>query len=180
MRLQQRHVLVVVAALVLAVAMTSGCGSAGDEGPTAQQSALEPSQAPIDTYTDTGPSTGALASSGEVSRKALSPAERALVTRLRLVTVALAADGRYITVQFRVSPKLARQWQPGMLGVIDEASKREYADIPRVPIIGILFARPLTEGQIGYVMVNNVPPLKKGAKVTVILGGFEKKHVTIN
>ena len=61
----------------------------------------------------------------------------------------------------------------------DESTQTVYDDIPVVPVLGALFGRPVEDGQIGYVMFANLPPLAAGAQVTVVLGGFRQEHVRV-
>jgi len=114
------------------------------------------------------------------TRGPLSPAERRELSRgIEIVGAGFAADGKYIIVRFRVAPQLAMMWQPGRLYVIDEATKAKYANIPFMPKIGFLIGRPATKGQIGYVMLDNNPPLRAGSEVTVVLDVFRKEHVRL-
>ena len=63
--------------------------------------------------------------------------------------------------------------------MIDEATGAIYDDIPLAPLIGELFGRPVSDGQAGYVMFLNLPPLSAGSRVTVVLGGFRQEHVPV-
>lgn len=154
---------------MLAAAL-SGCGEGSP--PTTIRAYTEPTQT-VD------------ASSGEdtasVSIGALTPEEaRELESRVRLVNVSFAADGAYLIVNFYAPPQLAIHWQPGQLYVVDQATRAKYDNIPFMPKIGFLIARPTMEEQPGYVMLENQPPLEPGSLVTVILGGFEQTDVAVD
>jgi hypothetical protein len=169
--------LLAVALVAIAGVVTlSGCGSSGaGRQPTASAAA----QPPVTTYagSSVGASIAIEPSKGTASD--ISAAEKAELARVRIVRVTIGADGQYIGVQFTAPPKLVKRWRAGMLGVIDERTKRVYDQIPVVPVLGALFGRPASEGQIGYVMLANVPRLQPGAVVTVVLGAFRQKHVQI-
>jgi len=150
-----------------ALSLIAACGStsAGE----IQPSAITAGQSPIDTATPAA-SGGSHASDGATSAE---------LARVRLVSVEIGADGHYIAVHFKAPPRLARTWQPGMLSVVDERTRRVYDDVPNVPVLGPLLGKPKVEGQTGYVMLLNSPPLAVGDKVTVVLGSFKKAHVHI-
>lgn len=154
---------------VLAAALLSGCGSsaAPEAAPTSSAS-----QAPVQAYTDTGADDADTAPPPTAS-------ERAQLARVHIVAVSIAAKGHYVSVQFRAPPRLADGWRSGPLSVTDERTHRVYDQIPNMPVIGSLFAPPHKEGQIGYVMFANVPPLGVGARLTVVLGDFKKAHVEV-
>ena len=115
-----------------------------------------------------------------IPRGSLSEQERAeFERRVELVSVGFAAEGAYLMVNFKAPPRLAMLWQPGQLYVVDQATGVKYEDIPLMPKIGRLIGRPAEEGQAGYVMLENRPILKPGAKVTVVLGGFRQTGVTV-
>jgi hypothetical protein len=106
--------------------------------------------------------------------------EKAGIPQVELLGVSFAADGRYIYVPFRAPPRVARQWRQGNVHVMDEATGIIYDGIPVAPIIGPLIAQPVHEGQIGYVMLINVPPgIHPGSIVTVVLGDFKQEHITV-
>ena len=164
-----------------ALSLIAACGStsAGE----IQPSAITAGQSPIDTYSDTesgsvaAPDAATPAASG--GSHASDGATSAELARVRLVSVEIGADGHYIAVHFKAPPRLARTWQPGMLSVVDERTRRVYDDVPNVPVLGPLLGKPKVEGQTGYVMLLNSPPLAVGDKVTVVLGSFKKAHVHI-
>jgi hypothetical protein len=106
--------------------------------------------------------------------------ETASVSQVELLVVDFAADGRYIHVAFRAPPRVARQWRQGNVYVIDEATGTVFNEIPVAPIIGPLIAQPIHDGQIGYVILVNMPPgIHPGSSVTVVLGDFKQEHVTV-
>jgi len=99
---------------------------------------------------------------------------------VELLRVSFGADGAYIYVQFKAHPQVADKFWPGVLSVVDEATGTVYNEVPVMPVIGPLIARPKQEGQLGYVMLVNAPPgLRSGSIVTVILGDFRQEHVTV-
>ena len=107
--------------------------------------------------------------------------ETASISRVELLVVDFAAEGRYIHVAFRAPPRVARQWRQGNVYVVDEATGTIYNGIPVAPIIGPLIAHPIHDGQIGYVMLFNTPPgIRPGSIVTVVLGDFKQEHVTVS
>jgi hypothetical protein len=99
---------------------------------------------------------------------------------VELVGVGFAVDGGMIIVQFRAPPRIARDWFQGSCWVVDEGTGTIYNDIPVMPIIGPLIARPKENGQLGYVMLMNAPqPLQPGSRVTVVLGNFKQEHIVV-
>jgi hypothetical protein len=85
-----------------------------------------------------------------------------------------------VIVNFKAPVSVARSWAQGSVFVVDEATGDAYANIPMLPAVGPLFARPKEDGQVGYVMLANVPGLRPGAVVTVVLGEFKKEHVVVS
>jgi hypothetical protein len=99
---------------------------------------------------------------------------------VKLLGVSLGTESGLILVQFKAPPAVTRQWQQGNVHVIDEATGADYYEIPVMPVIGPLFARPNQAGQLGYVMLVNAPvPLQAGAQVTVNLGEYSFEHVLV-
>jgi hypothetical protein len=166
-------VLLIATVLLLLVfsSVLSGCAGAGASPSTA----VEETQAPISIYADS-PSPSASPGSTAPSD---DPNEVEDLKKVELLGVALGADGAYVTVQFKAPPRLARSWQAGEVSVTDESTQTVYDDIPVVPVLGALFGKPVVDGQIGYVMFANLPPLAVGAQVTVVLGGFSQEHVNV-
>ena len=110
----------------------------------------------------------------------LTTTEYSGTPEVELLRVTFGADGAYIFVQFKAHPKVADKFWPGVLSVVDEATGAVYNEVPVMPVIGPLIARPKQEGQLGYVMLVNAPPcLRPGSIVTVILGDFRQEHVTV-
>ncbi|OGN90161.1 MAG: hypothetical protein A2Y88_10580 [Chloroflexi bacterium RBG_13_48_10] len=100
--------------------------------------------------------------------------------KVKLLGVSLGTESGLILVQFKAPPALARHWQLADLYIIDEATGAVYNEVPVMPVIGPLFARPNQAGQIGYVMLVNAPvPLQSGAQVTVNLGEYIFEHVPV-
>jgi hypothetical protein len=94
--------------------------------------------------------------------------------------VSLATDMGFITVDFMAPVKVADAWQEGSIYVIDEKTGIAYKDIPRAPLMGPLFGKPKTEGQLGYVMlINQKAGLAKGSAVSVIIGNYKRVHAVI-
>ncbi len=170
------------AVLFLAGWSLTGCG--GEAGAAVSTSGSEAeNQAPIGTYTDSpapsGSLPGASNADGATASQTSDPEEEADLKKVELLGVALAADGAYVTVQFKAPPRLAKTWQTGEVWVTDESTQTVYDHIPVMPVLGALFGRPVEDGQIGYVMFSNLPPLAAGAQVTVVLGGFTQEHVRV-
>jgi hypothetical protein len=67
-----------------------------------------------------------------------------------------------------------------MLSITDESSGEVYAEVPVLPIIGPLIARPREYGQPGYFMLVNAPVfLQPGSLVTVKMVDFVFEHITV-
>lgn len=97
-----------------------------------------------------------------------------------VLSVGFAGDGGLIMVRFMASPDEAETWWQGDVTLTDEGSGAVYGEIPVMPKVGPLIARPSIEGQAGYVMLVNSPPyLQAGALVTVALGKNRFKHVPV-
>jgi hypothetical protein len=113
----------------------------------------------------------------------LTTPEEADTDAVQLVRVEVGNESGLILVQFKAPPALARKWQQGSVYVVDEATSALYNEIPVLPIVGPLFARPKAAGQIGHVMFTNATPgasgLHRGSVVTVVLGAFKQEHVTV-
>lgn len=174
--------LLVAAALFVGGWSLTGCG--GEAGAVAPTSGPEAAgQAPISIYADSpapaGSPAGVSTTDGATVSQATYPEEAEDLKTVELLGVALAADGAYVTVQFKAPPRLAKTWQAGEVSVTDESTQTVYDHIPVVPVLGALFGRPVEEGQMGYVMFANLPPLAAGAQVTVMLGGFRQEHVGV-
>jgi hypothetical protein len=106
----------------------------------------------------------------------VSPASEAI----QVLSVQIAVDGAMVIVNFKAPVSVARSWAQGSVFVVDEATGDVYANIPTLPSVGPLFGRPKEDGQVGYVMLANVPGLGPGAVVTVVLGEFKKEHVVVS
>ncbi len=147
-------------------------------------SAAEPTPAPASTSLPAlqptlQPVTGAALPSPS-SEAELSDAEEADTDAVQIVRVEVGAESGLILVQFKAPHEVARNWQQGMVYVVDEATGTLYNEIPVLPVVGPLFARPKQAGQIGHVMfVNMNSSLHPGAQVTVVLGAFRQEHVTV-
>jgi len=99
---------------------------------------------------------------------------------VEVISVGFAIEQGLINVRFRAPPEVAEKWWPGNVSVVDEQSEGVYNEIPVMPKIGPLIGRPKVAGQLGYAMLVNAPPyLRSGAQVTVVLGSYEFKHVTV-
>jgi hypothetical protein len=99
---------------------------------------------------------------------------------VELLGVGFAAEGGFIIVSFRASPRVVQKWWQGAVSVTGEATGTVYNEIPVVPVIGPLIGRPVEEGQLGYVMLVHAPPsLKAGDLVTVVLGDYRFEHVPV-
>ena len=128
------------------------------------------------------PATG-VASPSPTRSTELTDTEEADVDEVQLVRVEVGTESGLILVQFKAPYQMARKWQQGMVYVVDEATGAKYYEIPVLPVVGPLFARPKVAGQIGHVMFTNAAPgaagLRRGSLVTVVLGAFRQEHVTV-
>jgi hypothetical protein len=176
-------ILLITAALLLSTAFLSSACAGGAAAGLSDAGTLATDQAPVSLYADSPAAAGSEASPASATTTAgpaSHPDEAADLGQVRLLGVALAADNAYVMVQFQAPPGLARTWQQGDVSVTDEASHAVYDQIPLVPLLGALFGKPVEDGQTGYVMFWNLPPLAKGAQVTVALGGFRQEHVKVD
>lgn len=99
---------------------------------------------------------------------------------IRLVHVGFAANGEYIHVEYFAPPVLIAQWRQGLFSVIDETTGEVYNEVPVMPIVGPMIGRPVKPEQMAYVMlVNRLPRLTAGAKVTVVLDKFRFEHIVV-
>ena len=107
-------------------------------------------------------------------------AEATAIIPIEVLSVGLAAEGGMIQVRFRAPVDVADRWFQGQVYLIDEASGREYKEIPVMPRIGPLFGKPAHDGQTGYFMLVNAPePLQSGTIVTVVLGNHIEESIMI-
>jgi hypothetical protein len=96
------------------------------------------------------------------------------------VRVGYAVEGALIDIQFRAPKEVSEGWWQGTVYVIDEATGESYREIPVVPKVGPLMSKPVTAGQVGYIMLVNGPvPLVPGSVVTVVLGEYRFEHVPV-
>jgi len=178
---------------VLAFASCSGKGATGldDEARLSDKAAAEataimeegtpPTAAPIASDTPEPATASAVATSTPEADQPflttpVSPASEAI----QVLSVQIAVDGAMVIVNFKAPVSVARSWFQGSVFVVDEATGDVYANIPTLPSVGPLFGRPKEDGQVGYVMLANVPGLGPGAVVTVVLGEFKKEHVVVS
>lgn len=98
-----------------------------------------------------------------------------------VVGVGFAADTGFIAVTFKAPKKISDTWSQGTVYVVDEATGDVYDDIPMMPILGPLLARPPRADQLGYVMFQNAGGrgIHSGDLVTVVLGDFKQEHVKV-
>jgi len=165
-------------AIVLRAQTTAAALIRGASGPTST---------PVQTYASVNvlPVTQTPAPASAVlpspsSTGAVTTTEEAAVAGVELLSVGFAADGELIIVNYRADPRVAQKFWPGVLSVVDEATGAVYNEVPVMPVIGPLIARPKMTGQLGYVMLVNTPPgLRAGSLVTVVLGDFKQEHVTV-
>jgi hypothetical protein len=119
-------------------------------------------------------------SAGDTSTsKPVTAAEKKMLKRVHLAGVSIGADGHYIVVRFTAPPRLADSWRGAPMSVTDEETGTAYDQIPTMPLVGLLYAPPHTDGQVGYVTFVNNPRLPTGARLTVALGDFVEKHVAV-
>lgn len=99
---------------------------------------------------------------------------------VEILRVSFAAETGFIFIQFYAPPDEAEKWWQGSVSVTDEATGTVYNEIPEMPKIGPLIGRPQIYGQIGFVMLTNLPaPLQPGAVVTVRLGNYTFEHIPV-
>jgi hypothetical protein len=97
-----------------------------------------------------------------------------------LIGVGFAEDGALIMVRFSGPAKLVQGWTQGSIYVVDEATRQSYDQVPVAPVIGPLFSKPRSDGQPGYVMLNNPRPgLTFSSSVTVVLGRYKREHIKL-
>ena len=120
----------------------------------------------------------ALSTPSLVTTPGITPTQQP--STVKVLSVGFAAEGAMIMIRFLAPPSEADKWWPGNVSVVDEASGTVYNEIPVMPNIGPLIARPKVEGQQGYVMLVNPPPgLQTGALVTVVLGAHRFEHLPV-
>jgi len=136
---------------------------------------------PLPTRAAALPATPGLASPPLAATAVITGMQAPGEPGVELLGVGFAADGNFIHVQFKAPPRVASQWYQGRVYVTDEATGAIYSNIPDMPKVGPLFARPKEEEQPGYVMFwNTSMSLKPGALVTVVLGDYTWEHVSVS
>jgi len=127
------------------------------------------------------PTAAAVSAKEQATTQEPAAEEAGGLEAVELVSVGFAADTGFIAVQFKAPKKVSDTWRDDNVYVLDEATGTKYNEIPMVPIVGPLFARPLHAGQLGYVMFKNAGGhgLKSGDLVTVVLGEFKREHVKV-
>lgn len=98
---------------------------------------------------------------------------------VQILKVELGGEGGFIVVNYTSTYQEAQQFWPGRVWVEDEETGVIYEEVAVMPVIGLLIARPQEDGQPGYVMFVNNPPLSPGASVTVVLNTFKIEHVPV-
>jgi hypothetical protein len=134
-----------------------------------------------------GPTSAQPVFSGDQPAASPTPTEALLHTpepevpqTVEVLQVGLAADGGFIIVRFMAPPAEAAKWWQGSVSVTDEGNGAVYNEIPLMPKVGLMIARPKVAGQGGYVLLVNAPPwLRSGAVVTVVLGAHQFEHVPV-
>lgn len=108
------------------------------------------------------------------------PTQTIISQTIVLFGVHIGGDGGFINVEFTAPPPIVAKWYDGSVYVIDELTGIKYKDIPVMPVIGPLFAKPKIAGQGGYVMFYNLKnAIKPGSVLTVVLGDFKAEHVIV-
>jgi hypothetical protein len=169
----------VTAALACLLLAATGCAPRATKPAATIKPWVESTEA---TTSDADPETASAdATTVPPASSRFSKAEyEALTRQVRLVGVGIAGEGGYVIARYTAPSRLAMHWQPGRLWVVDEATGVKYDKIPIMPKIGALLARPNHPGQVAYVMFENpYGGVRPGSKVTVVLDGFEKKHVVV-
>jgi len=173
-------------AIVLRAQTTAAALIRGASGPTSTPvqpstsvSVLGASATPVPAVVP-GPVPTSAAPPSPSSTVTVTTTAQVGAAEVELLSVGFAAEGNLIIVNYGADPKVAEKFWPGVLSVVDEATGTVYNEVPVMPVIGPLIARPRQEGQLGYVMLVNAPPgLRSGSIVTVILGDFRQEHVTV-
>ncbi len=147
--------------------------------PTAEPIVVTATPEPV--RASTAPSPAGAHSAAALPTAGAPTATQTLTPSVELLGVGFAADSGYIMIQFKAEPRLTHSWMQGTVYVVDESSGTIYNEIPVLPNIGPLLARPKQAGQLGYVMLINTPPgIHHGSIVTVVLGDFKQEHVTVS
>jgi hypothetical protein len=98
--------------------------------------------------------------------------------QVELVGVGLAAEGAYIAVYFRSPPAVVGDWWQGSVYIIDETTNQIFSDVPVMPVIGPLIAKPKEAGQLGYFMlINTGQAINENSHMTVVLGKYKRVGV---
>ena len=146
----------------------------------------EPTPVPQATSTAPSPTSTPAAPAGDAPGSpvstaiAVAPKAQDGAPAVELMGVTFGVDGALIVVNFRASPEAAQKFWPGVLSVMDEATGTLFNEVPVMPVIGPLIARPREEGQLGYVMFVHEPAvLRSGSLVTVVLDTFKQEHVPV-
>jgi hypothetical protein len=145
---------------------------------------LAPSALPLPAQTATPPlrpaeATGAAAATPSPAAS-IPVSETGAPAVVKVTRVEIGRESGLIMVQFTAPPKVVAKWWQGSVSVTDEATGAVYNEVPVLPIVGPLIGRPVRAGQLGYVMLSNLPtPLKPGSVVTVILGEYKFEHQTV-
>ncbi len=101
-------------------------------------------------------------------------------TTVELLGVGFGAEGAFIIANYKAPPVVAQAFWPGVLSITDEASGTVFNEVPLMPLIGPLIARPVENGQPGYFMVVHAPAiLHPGSLVTVKLADYTFEHVPV-
>ena len=173
-------------AIVLRAQTTAAALIRGASGPTstpvptsASANVLPAPATPIPAATHT-PAPAKADLPAPSSTDAVTTTAEVGAAEVEVLSVGFAAESNLIIVNYRADPWVAQKFWPGVLSVVDEATGTVYNEVPVMPVIGPLVARPKEAGQLGYVMfVNTLPGLRAGALVTVVLGDFKQEHVTV-
>jgi len=100
-------------------------------------------------------------------------------TSVQIIKVEIGGEGGFIVVNYTSSYQEAQNFWPSRIWLEDEETRIIYDEIPVMPIIGPLIARPQQDGQPGYIMFVNNPPLFPGAVVTLVFDTYEIKHIPV-
>lgn len=94
--------------------------------------------------------------------------------------VTFATNGDFIIVGYKAPPEVVNEWWQGSVYIIDEATGKTYREVPVMPVVGPLIAKPKEIGQLGYFMlINPFQEIKPGSILTVILGKYKREHVIV-
>jgi len=134
---------------------------------------------PVPTVMIVEPDLSAVSTAQPAAATAIPAPVEEISQTVKLLGISFGANNNLLSVQFLAPVAIVQRWQQGNMYLLDESTGQKYEEIPVMPVIGALFARPTMDGQAGYVMFTNLPvPLQTGAVVTVVLGSYRWEHIS--